>query len=117
LQEHYPDWHWRINLDKFNINDPCLCVLGQVHERLVGKGWLDSGLRLSGYSSAESIYGQEWLEDHGFFLPDGFKAALGGKFDPAAPMSDEWWVLQELWMETIKRLRKVRAKKEAVTCA
>ena len=101
-------------------------MLGQVHERLVGKGWLDSGLRLSGYSSAESIYGQEWLEDHGFFLPDGFKAALGGngfkaalggKFDPAAPMSDEWWVLQELWMETIKRLRKVRAKKEAVTCA
>ena len=44
-----PAWRKRINLDEFDIGDPCNCVLGQVYESFT------DGLYKLG------IYGSEWL--------------------------------------------------------
>ncbi len=86
LDEHAPaNWRAKVNLRKFDMENPCHCVVGQVF----GDYWTAleelAGLDAGGVESPSS----QWEIDHGFNLPEGQDS------DP------DWGDLERAWVRAL----------------
>ncbi len=76
------DWRGRVNLWNFNMEEPCLCVVGQVF----GDYW-QAIFTLEGIvASGDYPDVVDWEVEHGFNLPEG-------QDDP-----EDWDTLERAWV-------------------
>lgn len=100
LDEHKPGWVEEIDLGRFDIDDGCRCVLGQIFEEEAAG---DGGY--AGYTYAchkvwpEVLNGHDKPSQYGFSIEPGrYINANDDRYQQLA-----WQVLDEIWIEEIGR--------------
>lgn len=88
MDEHYPNWATAIQLDRLEMNDCAVCVVGQA----IGD-YSNSIAEMSGTRSY-SREANDWAEENGFDVPN----ALSGDY----AIQNYYRKLETLWTEQVR---------------
>lgn len=106
LDEHWPGWDYQIDIEMFDLCDPCECVLGQVYG-----GFYEACHKL-GLDDARPNNGQRADEAHalGFFENARDDETFVSVYDPGyrdalEKRESRWSELERAWVRLIEERR------------